>query len=713
LTDDLQRRSGELETLFNVLPIGLAIAADPECRHIRANRTLARHIGIAEWDNASLTPFDGAAPPFRLFAGDRELKGDELPMQHAAREGIEVNGMEVDMLCRDGRRLSFMEYAFPLYDNRGVVRGAIGVFVDITDRRRNEREQRFLADASQLLSSSLDYEMTLRSLARLAVPALGDVCAVDVVREDGTLERVEAVTGDETIRPLVEQLRGQPPFAASPDSAANLALREGRPALVATITDAVMKRIATNPEHLRLLRAIAPQSAMMLPLRARGRTLGLMTVVSLSPARRYTSADLALASDVASRAALALDNALLYRDAQEANRLKEDFLATLSHELRTPLNALLGWAHMLKSTPMDDAARARALESVERNAQTQAVLINDLLDVSRIISGKLKLAVRPVNVQAVVLAAVEAVRPAIDAREIDLALSLSPVGGELVGDPDRLQQVMWNLLSNAVKFTPPGGHVTIAVEDVGGAVQITVSDTGIGIDPMFLPHAFERFRQADSSTTRTHGGLGLGLAIVRNLVDLHGGTVSAKSEGLGKGSTFVVTLPLRRPAVESAPLGPAGPPAIDTGILRGIRVLAVDDDADSRELLLLIIQNAGAEVMSVGSAQAALEVLATFSPHVLVADIALPGMDGYGLMREVVRRKGRDLPAIALSAYMSPDDVRRSSEAGFAVHLGKPADYERLVRTIADLTGGAPALRTQSGQEGKKGSTRSRCGAGR
>jgi signal transduction histidine kinase len=686
LTDDLQQKSGVLETLFNALPIGLAIASDPECRHIRANRTLARLIGMSESDNASLTALDDERPGLRLFADGKELTADELPMQRAARDGIEVNGVEVDLVRPDGGHLSLMEYAFPLFNERGVVLGAIGVFVDISAQRRIEQEQRFLAEASRLLSSSLEYDKTVRSLARLAVPVLGDICAVDIVREDGSLERVELVTDDEARRAMVERLRAYRPSGASHDSAAERALREGQPALVAEVTDEVLTLLADGAGHLDLLRTLGPKSLMVVPLRARGRTLGLLTVASCSPNRRYTSVDLDLACDVASRAALALDNALLYRDAQEANRLKEDFLATLSHELRTPLNALLGWAHMLKAQTLDEPTRRRALESVERNAQTQAVLINDLLDVSRIISGKLKLVVAPVNLQAVVLAAVDAVRPAVNARQIDLALSLSPIRGELAGDAERLQQVMWNLLSNAVKFTPPHGRIELGVEDIGGAVQISVADTGLGIDPLFLPHAFERFRQADSSTTRAHGGLGLGLAIVRNLVDLHGGTVVAHSEGVGKGSQFVVTLPLRT-TVAAAPPPAAGTPA-HRGLLRGVRVLAVDDDPDSRELLLLIVQSAGAEVMSVGSAQAALEAVDAFAPAVMVADIAMPGMDGYALMREVSRRTEGRLRGIALSAYMGPEDVRRASEAGFDTHLGKPADYERLVGAIADLTGG-------------------------
>jgi CheY-like chemotaxis protein/anti-sigma regulatory factor (Ser/Thr protein kinase) len=291
-----------------------------------------------------------------------------------------------------------------------------------------------------------------------------------------------------------------------------------------------------------------------------------------------------------------------------------------------------------------------------------------------------------VDLPSVVLAAVDAVRPAVRAREIELSVSLGSVGREVWGDPDRLQQVVWNLLSNAVKFTPPSGRIDLSVYETGGAVQIVVADSGAGLDAAFLPHVFERFRQADSSTTRTQGGLGLGLAIVRHLVDLHGGTVTVESDGPGKGSTFTVTLPTRPAAIVAAP-APANESSLPN--LRGIRVLAVDDDEDSRELILLTVREAEAEVMVVSSAANALDALATFQPHAIVADLAMPGMDGYELVREISSGMfGGSPPVIALSAYASGADLERSMRAGFARHLGKPADYDRLVTVIAELTSG-------------------------
>jgi signal transduction histidine kinase len=551
LSAELRRRAADVDAIFDLLPIGIGIAEDPECRHIRVNRAFAEQLGIEVGRNASLSAPPEERPPFKVFRDGRELTGDELPMQVAAREGIEVRDFEVDVVHPDGRRVSLYEYAAALLDEQGRVRGALGVFVDITARRRVEQEQRFLAEASRLLTSSLDYQSTLAALAQLAVPSFGDYAAVDVQRDDGTFQRVAFVVADPALEPIAEGLRGFPPALAL-DSPAAAAIRTGEIRVAHECPDEVLARSAQSPEHLALLRRLGPTSLMLVPLRARGRTRGLLTFGSVS-GRQYDDGDLALVGDVGARAGLALDNALLYRDAQEANRLKEDFLATLSHELRTPLNALLGWTQLLKAPALDDATRARALESIERNARAQAVLISDLLDVSRIITGKLRLNLQAVDVPAVAQAAADAIRPAVRARDLDLTVSLAPQAGEVMGDPDRLQQIVWNLLSNAVKFTPPGGRVALSVASLAGAVQITVADTGDGIDAALLPYVFERFRQGDSSATRTQGGLGLGLAIVRHLVDLHGGTVEAQSDGHGGGARFVVTLPAKARAAAGLP----------------------------------------------------------------------------------------------------------------------------------------------------------------
>ncbi len=676
----LQESTAEVERLFDVLSIFIAITDDPACAHVRVNLAFAKVLGIAPSQDLVFTDPDVRLPFTALHAGE-PIPRDEFPLQRAVRTRTEVRDETFEIVHADGRRTALNVFATPLTGEDGHIRGGVAVAIDVTAQRKVMRQQRLLADASQALASSLEYESSLAELARLAVPVFGDYCVIDVLQENGAFQRVSFVVHDPAKREVGDALQRYPP-SLNVDSPAAHAIRGGDVLVVNQFAPDLLVRAAQSREHLDLLQRFGARAFMMAPLRARGRTLGLLTVGSFDESRKYESEEVALVEEVAARAGLALDNALLYRSVQDANRLKEDFLATLSHELRTPLNALLGWTQMLKSANLDDASRRRALESVERNAHAQAVLINDLLDVSRVMTGKLRLQEQAVDLQAVVLAAVDSVRPAVRARQIDLGVSLTPLAGEVIGDPDRLQQVIWNLLSNAVKFTPPHGRVDLSVEQVGGAVQIAVADSGVGIDPAFLPHVFERFRQADSSTTRSHGGLGLGLAIVRHLVDLHGGTVTVESEGAGKGARFVVTLPFRQPT-----------PAVAGGVetraqtwtLRGVRVLAVDDDEDSRELLLMMLRAAGADVMVVSSAATALDVVGSFRPHVMVADIAMPNMNGYELLREIASRESVPPPAIALTGYTSAEDARRAAEAGFALHLCKPVDHETLIRAVAGL----------------------------
>jgi PAS domain S-box-containing protein len=386
------------------------------------------------------------------------------------------------------------------------------------------------------------------------------------------------------------------------------------------------------------------------------------------------------------------------RQAEESNRLKDEFLATVSHELRTPLTAVLGWAHLLRSGQLDEESSARALETIDRNARAQNRMIEELLDVSRIITGKLRLDVRPVDLPLVVEEAVESVRPAADAKAVRLQLVLDPRAGPVSGDPDRLQQVIWNLLSNAVKFTHKGGRVQVRLERINSHVELTVSDTGQGIETEFLPFVFDRFRQADMTKRRAHGGLGLGLAIARHLVELHGGAVSAASGGPGRGATFTVTLPLlvvraeagaaerRHPtAVESLPYESG--PALD-----GLRVLVVDDEPDTRELLAAVLKGRGAAVTLAASAGEALEALERETPHVLVSDIGMPGEDGYDLIRRVRAlppERGGNVPAAALTAYAREDDRIRALLAGFQIHIPKPVNPAELAAVVATLAGGA------------------------
>jgi PAS domain S-box-containing protein len=383
-------------------------------------------------------------------------------------------------------------------------------------------------------------------------------------------------------------------------------------------------------------------------------------------------------------------------DAEAANRMKDEFLATLSHELRTPLNAILGWTQLLRSRKFDETTTSRALETIERNTKSLAQLIEDVLDVSRIIRGTLHLNIHRVKLVPLVEAAIDTVYPAAQAKEISINCKFDPELGVVVGDANRLQQVVWNLLSNAVKFTPKGGRVDVQLERIESHVQIRVSDTGVGIAAEFLSHVFERFRQEDSSITRSHGGLGLGLAIVRHLVELHGGKVSAESPGIGQGATFIVNLPMKAVYVEAntaeqlSSVGDTQDANNYLPNLDGLRVLIVDDEADARHLLTTILGQYGAQVMAAPSANDALLALQEFRPHILVSDIGMPQEDGYRLIRQVralPTDQGGRIPAVALTAYARAEDRTQALLAGFQLHVPKPVNPVELAAVVANLTG--------------------------
>jgi signal transduction histidine kinase/ActR/RegA family two-component response regulator len=392
----------------------------------------------------------------------------------------------------------------------------------------------------------------------------------------------------------------------------------------------------------------------------------------------------------------------LYREAQAANQMKDQFLATISHELRTPLTSILGWSEMLASGRLTPELATRAVRTIDRNARAQAQIIDDLLDISRIVSGKLRLDVRRMPVAQPVEAAVEAVRPAALARDVELVLDVAPDAGEIDADPDRLQQVVWNLVANAVKFTDGGGRVDVRVQRDARHVEIRVRDTGRGIDRAFLPHVFERFTQVDPSSTREHGGLGLGLSIVRHLVEMHGGDVAAESAGIGQGATFIVRLPFsvaRLPAAPSREVAPGGPAtpadAASDDALVGCRVLLVEDDTDSRAMLAEVLRSHGALVRAAPSASEALAAGPAFAPTVVVSDIGMPGMDGYAFIR-TLRAREREVaavhvPAVALTAYARPEDRERALAEGFQMHVAKPVQPAELVAVVRSLCGARQA----------------------
>jgi PAS domain S-box-containing protein len=383
-------------------------------------------------------------------------------------------------------------------------------------------------------------------------------------------------------------------------------------------------------------------------------------------------------------------------EAERIGRMKDEFLATLSHELRTPLNAILGWTQILRLDAATAADIAEGLEVIERNTRVQAKLIEDLLDVSRIISGKVRLDVQRIDVSSVLEAAIQSVRPTCDSKGIRLHQVLDSIGGMVMGDPNRLQQVFWNLLSNAVKFTSREGKIQVLLERVNSHIEVAVIDSGIGIAPEFLPHVFERFRQADSSTTRQYGGLGLGLAISRHLVELHGGTIRAKSPGIGHGTSMIVSLPVTalHDAHES-PLGEDSAPKSQTDSqcppdMAGLTVLAVDDEPDSLAMVAKVLESCGCTVLTAANVADALGLLRSARPDVLVTDIGMPGQDGYALIKEVRSlplAAGGKTPAVALTAFARSEDRRRVIMAGFQMHLAKPAERDELIAVVASVAG--------------------------
>ena len=504
-------------------------------------------------------------PPERL--------GEEEAMLARVWAGERVEHFETERVRKDGTRVDVSITLSPIRDADGRLVGASKIGRDITERRRADRTREellererdaleeavtardrlaFLAEISALLSSSLDYQQTLDRAVHLALPRLGDYCNVLAEDEHGHLRHAAWGHVDRAKEPAVRELVRRvieiPDRPAVP-TFADVVMKTAKPVVIdhAAIVDAMANMPKDiDPELLRLGEALQPHAYVGVPLLSRGRPIGVMSFgTSEQESRReYTPADVALVEEFARRVSSAIENARLFRQADDLNRLKDEFLATLSHELRTPLSAILGWSRMLATKQLDEGRAARAIEAIERNAQAQSQIVDDILDVARGMAGNLRLDVKPVDLAGVAHRSVEAIAPAAAAKRLDVVVT----AGERVtvaGDAGRLQQIVWNVLSNAVKFTHAGGRVAIEVAVANGHAQLSVTDTGIGIAPAFLPFVFDKFRQADGSVTRRHGGLGLGLAIARHLAELHGGSIDARSDGEGKGATFTLRLPLQ------------------------------------------------------------------------------------------------------------------------------------------------------------------------
>ncbi|MBD2106312.1 PAS domain S-box protein [Nodosilinea sp. FACHB-13] len=681
----------QLATLVDTSPIGLALL-DGEQQFIAINDAMAGINGLPRDHHLGKSVADlfGASDPAivevirQIYATGQPFISPNLPLNAPGHE--------------DRRPGYYDVYYLPTVDSNQRVERLLAYVIDVTERVKLERAQQYLAESSAVLASSLDYQTTLEKVAQLTVPKLADWCTVHIVEENGAIDQIAVAHVDPAKLEWAHQIRDKYPLDTNAERGAALTLRTGQPDLVPEIPDELLVHAAKDPEHLEILRQVGFSSVMTVPLRTQDRIIGVISFISAESGRRYTTADLQLAEELAHRASLAIENAQLYQAAQRdrtkaeaANRIKDEFLAVLSHELRSPLNPILGWARILRSRQLDAAKTDQALETIERNAKLQAQLIEDLLDVSRILQGKLTLTVAPVNLVTTIEAATETVRLAAEAKRIRIQTTLNAIAGQVLGDTNRLQQVIWNLLSNAVKFTPAGGQVAITLEQVDAYAQIQVRDTGKGIHPNFLPHVFDYFRQEDGTTTRQFGGLGLGLAIVRQLTELHGGMVWADSPGQNLGATFTVLLPLN---LEGQDQPSAAEPLKKATDLTGLQVLVVDDEADMRELASFVLTQAGAEVAVAASALQALGQLNQSVPDLLLCDIGMPEMNGYALIQQIRKRRhdqGGNIPAIALTAYAGEINQQHALAAGFQLHLAKPIEPDLLVSAIATLVQPPPA----------------------
>jgi PAS domain S-box-containing protein len=633
-----------------------------------------------------------------IIPSDRQDEEDMVLGRIKRGEGIEH--YETVRCRKNGSCLPISLSVSPLRDRHGTVVGASKIARDMTERKLAEeqaaREQSralFLARMADALSKSADYEQTLDAVAAFAVPTLADWCAVDIVQEDGQIARVAGAHVDPGKAELVRKASEDP---GAPYSARQV-IRTGTPAMISDVSDDTIAALAGGDEdRIGVLQSIGLESYLCVPFQAGNRTIGALTLASSESSRRYTEDTLRFAEEIASRVALAVENARSYQQIQRANRLKDEFLATLSHELRTPLNAIVGYARMVRGGMMTGEKLHRAIEIIERNSTALTQMVEDLLDVSRIVSGKMRLNVQPVELPLVLTDAVQTMTPAAEAKRIRIRTVVDPLVGPIAGDPDRLRQVVSNLLSNAVKFTPKEGAIQLRLERINSSVEIIVSDTGIGIDADFLPHIFERFRQAESGMGRQYVGLGLGLAIVRNIVEMHGGTINASSDGPGTGATFRVRLPVMivhpQPLEERRvhPRHESLLPLERMPDLGGTHVFAVDDDPDALRLLKEILEGAGARVTTAASGAAALKEIRAANPDVLVTDIGMPSMDGFEFIRRLRQaddRTVRDIPAAALTAYARSEDRAKTLQSGFQMHLAKPIDPVELASAVKALVG--------------------------
>jgi PAS domain S-box-containing protein len=665
---------------------GVAVV-DTTGRQTYVNRSFAAMVG---WSEAELV---GGTPPFVYWAPE-DAENIDAAFREVIAGRINPAGYELRFRRRDEERFDALVLIAP-FEQPGGAAGFLASVYDITERKSAERTTRFLSDAGELLSRSLDHEETLRAISALVVPRFADWCFIDLIEPDGGFRRIAVAHPPGAKHETTAQhLQRSYPRRNSLHHLSQTFAR-GETFLMNDVSDDVLISISRDEQHREALLSIGIRCFVSVPMTSRGATFGVISFLGADVRTRFEPADVALAEELGRRAALAVDNARLYGNAREANRAKDEFLANLSHELRTPMTAILGWAHLMQMTDLEPEQYRLGVQTIRQSGEAQAKLIDDLLDVSRIVTGKLQLHATPVRLSEIASGAIAAIRPAAEAKRQRLEVDIDVENATVLGDASRLQQVFWNLLSNAVKFTPPGGVVRVALmEDDHDHVVMTVEDTGEGISTEFLPLVFERFRQG-ATIARGRTGLGLGLAIAKELVEMHGGTIVASSDGRGTGSTFTVTLPkfIEKQTVTQSRLREHR----QHEILRSLRVLLVEDDETTRTLLTTILGTFGANVNAAACASDAEKALLNFEPEILITDIEMPGNDGISLL-QALRRQKRDLPAIAVSGYADDVSRERILAAGFNGFVAKPLDPALLADEIARALGSTTST---SAPEGK------------
>ncbi len=595
------------------------------------------------------------------------------------RRGEHVEYFDTVRVCKDGSLLDVSSQISPIRNPEGEVVGASKLAHDISHRKRTEETLRFLADSSAALAALVDYESTMQKVARLAVPFMADWCIVDMIDANGQIRRVAYAHRDENAEATLKQYVEQYPLDWNSPGLSVEAIRTGKPEVVASFSLELMNRIAREPEKRALLDALAPRSCIAVPVVIRSQAVGSLLFVTSGSGRHYTRTDVEVAMELAKRAAIAVENAQLYRDLKEAQRQKDDFLAMLAHELRNPLAAIQYANEVGKLTDTDHEA---ATDVIDRQVKTLSHLVDDLLDVSRITRDKIQLRKEQIDGGALMRRAIAIAQPAIEARHHTLVVDVSEEPMPLFVDPVRIEQVLTNLLSNATKYTAEGGQITVRAYPQDDRVIFKVRDTGIGIPTEMLPRVFELFTQVERSLARSEGGLGIGLTVVRRLAEMHGGSVSATSEGIGKGSEFTVRLPTsatRPPVVHEREVPVAQP--------RSLRILVVEDNVDSANSLVKLLNKSGHTTAVAYDGPAALAAAHTFRPEVILMDLGLPGYDGYQIAHQLRQEADfQRVHMIAISGYAQSDDRRRSREAGFDAHLVKPVNFVDLTALLASIS---------------------------